>query len=66
MADNNSALNISLAEAAVMLNLSVRSLNYLRSDKRLKTRKQGKRVLVPMSEVHRLSRMDLGTIRPAA
>ena len=46
-----------------MLSLSIRSIDYLIADKRLKTRRHGGAVRIPMSEVHRVSRMDLGRIR---
>ena len=45
-------------EAAYLLGISVRALDYLIADKRLNTRRVGKRVLVPASELHRFTRSD--------
>ena len=52
-------------EAAHLLSLSVRALDYLIEDCRLKTRRMGNRVLVPADELLRFAQIDLGyTLRP--
>jgi excisionase family DNA binding protein len=45
-------------EAAWLLGISVRSLDYLIANKQLATRKIGGRVLIPHSELVRFSRAD--------
>ncbi|MBB5066174.1 hypothetical protein [Granulicella mallensis] len=58
-------LLVTREDCAIMLSLSVRSIDYLIADKRLKTRRHGGSVRIPMSEVQRIARMDfIGTIRP--
>jgi len=58
-------LLVSRKDCAAILSMSVRSIDYLIADKRLKTRRHGGAVRIPMSEVQRIARMDfIGTIRP--
>ena len=45
-------------EAAEMLSISPRALDYLVANKRLATRRIGSRVLIPVSELRRFSRDD--------
>jgi excisionase family DNA binding protein len=45
-------------EAAYLLGISVRALDYLIADKKLSTRRIGKRVLIPATELHRFIRSD--------
>jgi hypothetical protein len=45
-------------EAAWLLGISVRSLDYLIANKQLATRRNGGRVLIPHSELVRFSRAD--------
>jgi len=58
------ALFVSRKQTATVLGLSIRSVDYLITGKRCKVRRIGGRVLVPIAEVHRLSRTDLANIRP--
>lgn len=44
--------------AATALSISVRSLDYLIASKRLGTRRIGKKVLIPRSELNRFARRD--------
>ena len=46
------------AEAAVLLGISVRSLEYLVAGRRLLSRRVGKRVLIPATELQRFVRSD--------
>jgi excisionase family DNA binding protein len=45
-------------EAAEMLSISCRALDYLVANKQLKTRRIGSRVLIPTSDLRRFSRAD--------
>jgi excisionase family DNA binding protein len=45
-------------EAAEMLSISCRALDYLIANKQLKTRRIGSRVLIPTSDLRRFSRAD--------
>lgn len=45
-------------EAAYRLSISLRSLDYYISTKRLATRRLGRKVLIPHGELIRFSRMD--------
>ena len=45
-------------EAAGMLSISARALDYLVANKQLITRRIGTRVLIPVSELRRFSRSD--------
>lgn len=45
-------------EAAEMLSISARSLDYLVANKQLTTRRIGTRVLIPTSELRKFSRSD--------
>jgi hypothetical protein len=58
-------LMVSRERASELLGVSVRSIDYLIADKRVKTRRIGKRVLITMTEINRLTRIDLGAIRPS-
>lgn len=57
-------LLLTIKEAAEMLNLSTRSIDYLRADGRLKYKKHGDAIRIPVAEVNRLSKIDIGPIRP--
>ena len=55
------------ADAACMLSISERSLDYLIASKELNTRRVGRRVLIPRSELLRFARGNhTDSIRPAA
>jgi excisionase family DNA binding protein len=45
-------------EAAEMLSISCRALDYLVANKQIRTRRIGARVLIPVSELTRFSRSD--------
>lgn len=45
-------------DAAYVLSISIRSLDYLVANKQLVVRRIGSRVLIPMGELRRLSRED--------
>jgi excisionase family DNA binding protein len=45
-------------EAAEMLSISCRALDYLVANKQLKTRRIGSRVLIPTSDLRRFARAD--------
>ncbi len=51
-------LLVGRAEAASMLSISCRALDYLVANKQLLTRRIGARVLIPTSELRRFSRGD--------
>lgn len=51
-------LLVSRDEAAQMLSISIRGVDYLIATKRLSTRRIGTRVLVPMDDVRRFARSD--------
>jgi excisionase family DNA binding protein len=44
--------------AAAQLSVSVRTLDYLIADRRLSTRRVGKKVMIPRSELVRFARAD--------
>jgi excisionase family DNA binding protein len=55
------------ADAACMLSISERSLDYLIASKEINTRRVGRRVLIPRSELLRFARGNhTDSIRPAA
>jgi excisionase family DNA binding protein len=54
----DSKLLISRQEAAQMLSISERGLDYLVANKHLSTRRIGSRVLIPVAELHRFARSD--------
>lgn len=45
-------------EAAELLSISVRSIDYLIATRRMSTRRIGTRVLIPMEDVRRFARLD--------
>jgi excisionase family DNA binding protein len=49
---------VSRNEAAQLLSISPRSLDYLVANKRISTRRIGTRVLIPMEDVRRFARSD--------
>lgn len=51
-------LLVSREEAAAMLSISVRGLDYLIATKRLSTRRIGTRVLIPIEDVRKFARAD--------
>lgn len=51
--------------AAAAIGISVRSLDYLISSGKLRTRRLGKRILIPRTELERLARADQPRIVPA-
>jgi excisionase family DNA binding protein len=51
-------LLVSREEAAQMLSISVRGVDYLIATKRLSTRRVGTRVLIPIEGVRRFARSD--------
>ena len=51
-------LLVSREEAAQMLSISIRAVDYLVATKRLSTRRIGTRVLIPMEDVRRFARSD--------
>ena len=51
-------LLVSREEAAQMLSISIRGVDYLIATKRLSTRRIGTRVLIPMEDVRRFARSD--------
>jgi len=52
-------------EAAAVLNLSTRSIDYLLAQGRLKSRKFGKGRLIPREAVERIAKNGCGRITPA-
>jgi hypothetical protein len=58
MADTIERLLYSRKDAAKALSISLRSIDYLVSNKKLKTRRLASRVLIPRSELLRLARED--------
>jgi excisionase family DNA binding protein len=58
MAPSHAKLLVSREEAALMLSISVRGVDYLIATKKLSTRRIGTRVLIPMEEVRRFVRSD--------
>jgi hypothetical protein len=51
-------LLVGRVEAAEMLSISARALDYLVANKQLTTRRIGARVLIPTSELRKFSRTD--------
>ena len=51
-------LLLSRQEAAALLSISQRSLDYLIANKVLMTRRIGSRVLIPAQDLHRFARAD--------
>jgi excisionase family DNA binding protein len=51
-------LLLSRQEAAALLSISQRSLDYLIANKVLMTRRIGSRVLIPAHDLHRFARVD--------
>jgi excisionase family DNA binding protein len=58
-------LLITRNDAAVLLNLSTRSIDYLVAKGRLSSRKLGKRRLIPLRAVERIAKLGCGRITPA-
>lgn len=58
MATTSEAILLSRKQAALLLGISLRSLDYLIAQGRLRTRRIGKRVLILRQEVDRFSRGD--------
>lgn len=56
-------LLLSRAEAAALLNLSTRSVDYLIAQGKLSSKKLGKRRLVPREAVERLAKSGCGPIQ---
>lgn len=54
----DSKLLVSRQEAAQMLSISERGLDYLIANKHLSTRRIGSRVLIPLSELQHFARSD--------
>ena len=64
---NSTVLLVSRKDCAAMLSLSVRSIDYLIADKRLKTCRVGGAIRIPISEINRISRDGIsGNIRSAS
>jgi excisionase family DNA binding protein len=57
-------LAVTREECAELLSCSPRSISYLIADGRLKAKKHGKNVRIPYTEIERLSKIDIGPIRP--
>jgi excisionase family DNA binding protein len=55
---NNQRLLVGRREAADLLSISARALDYLLANKQLTTRRIGARVLIPVSELQRFARTD--------
>ena len=55
---SDAKLLVGREEAAQILSISVRSVDYLLSNKQLNFRKIGGRVLIPVAELRRFARMD--------
>jgi hypothetical protein len=51
-------LQVSREEAAAMLSISIRSVDYLIATKLLSTRRIGARVVIPIEDVRRFARAD--------
>ena len=51
-------LLVARSEAAKMLSISARALDYLVANKRLSTRRIGSRVLIPMADLVRFAQTD--------
>jgi excisionase family DNA binding protein len=55
---NNQRLLVGRREAADLLSISARALDYLVANHQLNTRRIGARVLIPISELQRFARAD--------
>ncbi len=55
---NENRLLVGRREAAELLSISPRALDYLVANKQLTTRRIGSRVLIPMIELQKFSRSD--------
>jgi len=55
---SNQRLLVGRREAAGLLSISARALDYLVANKRLSTRRIGSRVLIPLSDLQRFARGD--------
>lgn len=55
---NNQRLLVGRREAADLLSISARALDYLVANHQLTTRRIGARVLIPISELQRFARAD--------
>jgi excisionase family DNA binding protein len=51
-------LLVSREEAAQMISISVRGVDYLIATKRLSTRRMGTRVLIPTDDIRKFARSD--------
>jgi hypothetical protein len=51
-------LLVSREEAAALLSISIRGVDYYIAAKQLSTRRKGTRVLIPIEDVRRLARAD--------
>jgi excisionase family DNA binding protein len=65
MTATSNTLLVSRQQAAALLGLSLRGIDYLLARGELPSRRLGKRRLIPRSAVERLSRHDLTRITPA-
>jgi excisionase family DNA binding protein len=61
---NMDQLLVTRNDAAALLNLSTRSIDYLVAKKRLPSRKFGKRRLIPREAVERIAKHGCGRITP--
>jgi excisionase family DNA binding protein len=55
---NNQRLLVGRKEAADLLSISARALDYLVANRQLSTRRIGSRVLIPIAELQRFARAD--------
>ncbi len=55
---NNQRLLVGRKEAADLLSISARALDYLVANRQLTTRRIGSRVLIPIAELQRFARAD--------
>jgi excisionase family DNA binding protein len=55
---NNQRLLVGRREAADLLSISARALDYLVANRQLNTRRIGSRVLIPITELQRFARAD--------
>lgn len=61
----NDRLLYSRAEAAALLSISVSSIDVMVGRGMIRSRRQGRRVLIPKTEVERVSRQNIPRIWPA-
>lgn len=54
----NAKLQVSRSEAAQLLSISVRGIDYLISTKQLSTRRIGTRVLIPIADLRKFARSN--------